>query len=103
MDAGEAQTPQLVDFYPFFRPIFRLIPTAWSKYKQALQKIVALEDRIVLPLLKKTKENMEKGIDVACKCPLHPPADALSPLSRQSIFVLRNTDSQLIQALSATV
>ncbi|OCK75418.1 cytochrome P450 [Lepidopterella palustris CBS 459.81] len=62
MDLTEAASSlQLVDFFPFLRPIYRYCPTFLMPYKQTLRKIRKIEDRLFFQLMNSAKENIAKG------------------------------------------
>lgn len=67
VDATACQVPQLIDFYPFLRPLFRLVPTALSPFKRKVRDLIALENRFFVPLVEETKKNMEKGKIYPCR------------------------------------
>jgi len=58
---GAAQNFQLVDFYGFLRPLYRIMPARFSTYKRTLLEINEIEDRLFFKLLNIAKDNIEKG------------------------------------------
>lgn len=52
---------QPVDFYPFLRPWYRIVPVWLSSYKRRLREIQILEDRLFFSLLDGAKEKIESG------------------------------------------
>lgn len=57
----EAQKGQIVDLFPFIRPMFRLIPVRLNAYKKMLRKIVGVEDDLFMNLLELAKGKIAKG------------------------------------------
>lgn len=58
---SEAQNFQLVDFYPFLRPLYRIMPAWFSSFKTKLNEINAIEDRLFFSLLEQAKTNIKSG------------------------------------------
>lgn len=58
---SEAINFQLVDFYPFLRPLYQALPTWASRSKQKLQNLKELEDRVFFELLDRAKEQIATG------------------------------------------
>lgn len=52
---------QLVDFYPFLRPWYRIMPLWMSSFKRALREIQLLEDRLFMGLLDNAKAKIQAG------------------------------------------
>lgn len=57
----EAQKPQLIDLYPVFRPLYRLLPARLDSYKTLLNEIDRLELPTLLNLVQKTKDKLASG------------------------------------------
>ncbi|KAH6718660.1 cytochrome P450 [Leptodontidium sp. MPI-SDFR-AT-0119] len=58
---SDAQNFQLVDFYNFLRPLYRIMPARFSSLKTQLLEINAIENRLFFSLLNVAKENIAKG------------------------------------------
>ncbi|KAJ3549263.1 hypothetical protein NM208_g588 [Fusarium decemcellulare] len=52
---------KLIDFYPFLRPIYRLLPTWLSSDKKKLKQIQKLEDEVFFDLLDRCKNLIATG------------------------------------------
>lgn len=62
MDAtSEAINFQLVDFYPFLRGLYGILPYWVLPSKKRLHNLKILEDRVFFDLLAKAKERIAKG------------------------------------------
>jgi hypothetical protein len=62
MDAtSDAINFQLVDFYPFLRPLYQALPNWASRKKSKLQRLKQLEDRVFFELLNRAKEKIAIG------------------------------------------
>lgn len=57
----EAQKPQLIDLYPVFRPLYRLLPAWLDSYKMLLNELNRLELPTLLKLVQKTKDKLASG------------------------------------------
>ncbi|ETS87774.1 hypothetical protein PFICI_01602 [Pestalotiopsis fici W106-1] len=58
---SEAANFQLVDFYPFLRPIYRFLPYWLLPSVERLHNLQKLEDRVFMQLLNRAKERIESG------------------------------------------
>ncbi|PVH76700.1 putative cytochrome P450 [Cadophora sp. DSE1049] len=58
---SDAQNFQLVDFFNFLRPLYRIMPARFSSLKTQLLEITAIENRLFFSLLNIAKENIGKG------------------------------------------
>lgn len=65
---GAAQNFQLVDFYPFLRPLYRIIPASINSFKRTLTEIKEIEDRLFFKLLDIAKENIAAGKVYPSQC-----------------------------------
>ena len=52
---------QPVDFFPFLRPWYRIMPQWMSSFKRALRDIQLLEERVFFQLLYNAKEKIATG------------------------------------------
>ncbi|OQU99356.1 hypothetical protein CLAIMM_04995 [Cladophialophora immunda] len=57
---------QLVDFYPFLKPWYRIMPHWLSSYKRLLRHIRKLENAIFIPLLEQAKKRIQEGKHYPC-------------------------------------
>ncbi|OAG38750.1 hypothetical protein AYO21_07103 [Fonsecaea monophora] len=57
---------QLVDFYPFLKPWYRIMPHWMSSYKRTLRRIRQLENATFLPLLEEAKRRIQEGKHYPC-------------------------------------
>jgi len=64
-----ASTLQVVDFFPFLRPLYRIIPPRLSLFKKRLQDITKIEDRLFLKLMDDAKEKIRQGKVYPSKVP----------------------------------
>ena len=58
---SSAQNFQLVDFYGFLRPIYRIMPARFSSYETKLLELREIEDRVFYMLLDIAKANIAAG------------------------------------------
>lgn len=57
----KATALQLVDFYPFLRPLYRIIPARFSSYKRGLKEVREIENQLFIELLDDAKAKIEAG------------------------------------------
>jgi len=58
---SDAANLQLVDFYPFLRPLMRVLPETLNPMKRNLREIKIIEDRLFFELLKNAKQKIKGG------------------------------------------
>ncbi|KAJ0420303.1 putative cytochrome P450 oxidoreductase [Aspergillus carlsbadensis] len=58
---SEVANLQLADFYHFLRPLYRLLPTALSPYKQKLATVREIENRLFYRLMEDAKAKIAAG------------------------------------------
>jgi len=52
---------QLVDFFPFLRPLYRVIPDKFSAFKRRLKEIQHIEEKLFFGLLDNAKVKIQEG------------------------------------------
>lgn len=70
---SDAANLQPVDFFPFLRPWYRIMPLWMSSYKRSLKGLVELEKRLFNVLLDNAKEMLASGKKYPSKHIVLPP------------------------------